>query len=255
MDVMQATSRDFWRSKRDSMRTAALPCALSALIASCTASGEDVRPPDDQLFFPSGMAIAQGKLFVANSNSELRYDSGAIHVIDLAVVEETIAAWAGGTGDRGDCEPDPERRETLICDEAKFINENAGVRIGNFATDIAVQDFTGTSGEVELRVIVPTRGDPSITWADFDGTRLSCASGSGAFLVCDAAHRLSSVRDLGEDAPIHEEPFGVFADAANGYAIVTHLGTPLSPAAITLVDAPRDGTVQISDALVNVFLG
>lgn len=264
MDVMQATSRDFWWSKRDSMRSAALPCAwLCALLASCTASGEDVRPPDDQLFFPSGMAIgrlAPGPeqeprpvLFVANSNSELRYDSGAIAVIDLNLVNQAIEAWQGGAGELFSdpaCSRDPERRETQVCEEREFMIRGAGVRIGNFATDIAVQSF-GT----HLRVIVPTRGDPSITWADFDGTRLTCAGGTTEFPLCDAEHRLSSVRNLGDDVPIVDEPFGVFADVAadgsgSGFAVVTHL----TAGALTLVDSPRSGSAQITDTVTNVFL-
>jgi hypothetical protein len=254
MDVMQATSRDFWWSKRDSMRTAAFPCAwLCALLASCTASGEDVRPPDDQLFFPTGMAIASldsvPVLFVANSNSELRYDSGAIAVIDVDLVKQAVVAWKAGNGElfRDDavCSRDREHRETQVCEEREFMIPSAGVRIGNFATDIAVQSF-GT----HLRVIVPTRGDPSITWADFDGTRLTCAGGTAAFPLCDAEHRMSSVGDEGDGFPILDEPFAVFANSDGGFAVVTHL----IAGAVTLVDSSGDRRAQISDTVTNVFL-
>jgi YVTN family beta-propeller protein len=255
MDVMQATSRDFWWSKRDSMRTAAASCAslaLGFLFAACTASGEDVRPPQDQLFFPSGLAAARqtdsaGVLFVANSNSELRYDSGAISVIDLGSIEQVLEPWLADRAP-GSCTPDLDHRETLVCDESLFINRGASVRIGNFATDIAVQDFS-SQGVTQLRVIVPTRGDPSITWADYDGARLSCASGTAAFAVCDAAHRLSTVRN-DPNLPILDEPFAVFADAANGFAVVTHL----VDGAVTLIDAPREGFVQLSDVVRGIFL-
>jgi hypothetical protein len=256
MDVMQATPRDRWRSKRDSMTTAAALCAValtSAMLAGCTASGEDVRPPQDQLFFPSGIAVGNvgntaRVLFVANSNSELRYDSGSISVLDLDIVGSTIDAWRTSRA-TGPCEQDPDHRETLTCDEAMFFNKAAGVRIGNFATDIAVQNFSAQDGNTHLRVIVPTRGDPSISWADYDGNKLTCASGTTAFAECDDAHRLSSVRNDPAGAAILDEPFGVFADATNGFAMITHL----SRGAVTLIDAPRDGRVQISDAIANVF--
>jgi hypothetical protein len=263
MDVMQATSRDFWWSKRDSMRTVAsrASAALSgfgkvgigcAVLAACTASADDVRPPQDQLFFPSGLAVGAVELrsqvlFVANSNSELRYDSGAITVLDLAIVEEVIGRWVREGATDG-CRIDPEHRETLICDAARFVQIGAGVRIGNFATDIALQDFSDASG-VKMRVLVPTRGDPSIAWADWDGSKLSCATGSAAFALCDEQHRLSTVRSLSEERPISEEPFGIFADAANGFAMVTHL----NDAAVTLVHAPREGGLQITDTIRNVF--
>lgn len=246
------------------MRTAAWPCAsvasvvgrgaLACALIGCTASGDDVRPPDDQLFFPSALAVARvgtgHVLFVANANSELRYDSGTISVIDLTLVESVIAAWVGPDHQKGSCEVDTDRRETLVCDEKMFFNESAGVRIGNFATDIAVQDFSATQpGVMQLRVIVPTRGDPSITWADFDGTRLSCAAGTTAFALCDAEHRLSLVHNDPDGLPILDEPFGVFADAANGFAIVTHL----TRGAITLVDAPQGRGAQIADVVTGVF--
>src|SRR5689334_10349949 len=107
---MQATPRNPLWSNRHPMRTAAsacVLCALGALIASCTASAEDVRPPPNQLFFPSGLAVTPpGKktpvLFVANANSELRYDSGSIIVIDILRVQTTINAWLHG-GATGDC--------------------------------------------------------------------------------------------------------------------------------------------------------
>jgi DNA-binding beta-propeller fold protein YncE len=241
------------------------------LIASCTASADDVRPPPNQLFFPSGLAVTPpGKkapvLFVANANSELRYDSGSIVVIDILRVQTTINAWLNG-GATGDCIQDPDHRETLVCEEAPFILEGAGVRIGNFATDIAVQDFTDpvdptkpddpNASKIKLRVFVPTRGDPSIAWADYDGDRLFCSADSG-FAQCDDRHRLSSVLNDPNQPPVTDEPFAVFATAQppaegsttkQGYAIVTHLTT----GAVSLVDSPEDGTVQISDVASTLF--
>ena len=51
-------------------------------LAACTASADEVSPPKDQFFFPTGLAIApdESRLFVTNANSELRYDSGSINV-------------------------------------------------------------------------------------------------------------------------------------------------------------------------------
>ncbi|HMG56402.1 MAG TPA: hypothetical protein VK601_23040, partial [Kofleriaceae bacterium] len=72
------------------MRTAARMCAFAAGLAAagCTASSEDVRPPPDQLSFPTGLAVSPdgNALFVSNANSELRYDSGSIGVVDLTIV-------------------------------------------------------------------------------------------------------------------------------------------------------------------------
>jgi hypothetical protein len=243
---------------------ACVSCALGcALIASCTASAEDVRPPPDQLFFPSGLAVTPpgnhaAALFVANANSELRYDSGSISVISLVTVRTIVDDWVMNHN-QGGCELDPDHRETLVCDEKPFIREGAGVRIGNFATDIAVQDFTdpATPDAPKLRVFVPTRGDPSIAWADYDGDRLFCANDEG-FVQCDDKHRLSSVLNDPNQPPVTDEPFDVFATTQppaepggkhQGFAIVTHLTT----GSITLVDAPEEGTVQISDVAIGLF--
>jgi DNA-binding beta-propeller fold protein YncE len=230
-----------------------LGCTLAF---ACTASAEDVRPPQDQLFFPSGLAVfPRGNvLFVANANSELRYDSGSISVINLETVRNVIdRAKDGGTADilGSSCDPDPDHRETLICDVAPFMKKGAGVRIGNFATDIAMQDF-GTT----LRLIVPTRGDPSIAWADYADGSLSCTAGSAGFALCDDAHRLTTVQNDPDLLPIPDEPFGVFADPGsaatnntNGFAMVTHL----TNSAVTLIDSPANGNAKIADVVVNLF--
>lgn len=220
---------------------------LALVVAACTASAEDVRPPADQLYFPTGLAISPDErfLFAANGNSELRYDSGSVSVISLDTVQATLAAWLSSAPVIPDgCSQDPDHRETLTCDEAMFMVADAGVRIGNFATDIAVQDLSGG----RLRVIVPTRGDPSISWADFDGARLSCTTGSDTFALCDDTHRLTAARDE-PDVGIPAEPFGVFADSVHGFAIVTHQ----TAGAVSLIDSPADGNAQIVDIRANLF--
>ena len=291
------------------MRTNVLTCALRSwgvslglslglwggiLTSACTASANEVQPPPDQLFFPTGLAVAPNinggmlpagsVLFAANSNSELRFDSGTISVIDLDKVQTVIEMWSPSSGAAPTCgtsstpscgagckPPDPDHRETLTCDAVQFLRKDAGVRIGNFATDIAVQDFSyldqnGTK-VVKSRVVVPTRGDPSIAWADFDGENLSCTTGSSRFALCDDAHRLANVASDPNLPPIPDEPFGVFADPGpavpvmapdgtitsyiypKGFAVVTHLTT----GAVTLVDSPGNGDARVADVKSNLF--
>ena len=159
---MQATNGRHRRSKQPLMRPVKplVAVGLTALvflpiIGACTASADEVRPPDDQIFFPTGAAVApdESALFVANANSELRYDSGSISVFDLPNIDAVVAGWLADRTVPDGCEPDRDRTETLVCDEASFISAQAGVRVGNFATDIAIQDL-GTG----LRLMVPTRG-------------------------------------------------------------------------------------------------
>jgi DNA-binding beta-propeller fold protein YncE len=248
-----------------SMRS--LPAPLAAALASaaalgagCTASGDEVRAAPDQLFFPTGAAVSPdgARLFVANANSDLKFDSGTLSVVPLAAVEAVVAPWLArrevpgevcGEGSEGGpcCAQDPDFTETLVCDERRFLGltAQAGVRIGNFATDIAVQDL----GAGALRLIVPTRGDPSITWVDYrpDEARLVCSAGGG-FELCDDSHRLSFVLD-DADLPLPEEPFAAYADPAGEFAMVTHLTT----GSVSLIDSPRDGGARISDVELVAF--
>ncbi|HET9622518.1 MAG TPA: hypothetical protein VFP84_14195 [Kofleriaceae bacterium] len=233
----------------------------AALIAGCTAAEADVQPPKDQLFFPTGLAVdpLETVLFSANSNSELRYDSGTLLVFDLKQIEQIITAWTTSRS-TGPCSIDPDHPESLICDEVpdpqnhiSLVNPDAGVRTGNFATEISVQKFGNDPGDDHVRLFMPTRGDPSVNWADFDGTSLHCAPGNEKFALCDDAHRLTqTIEDL-DNTNLADEPFGVFADGdadGTGFAVVSHQ----TNGAVTLIDSPRDGTVQIADTKYNVFL-
>src|SRR5262249_47297191 len=116
---------------------------------------------------------------------------------------------------------------------------------GNFATDIALQD----TGNGTLRLIIPTRGDPSIAWLDWDGSQLQCNPGAQGFSLCDENHRLSYLHDDSDLSGIPDEPFDAFADSAGQFAVVTHLTT----GAITLIDSPIGGNATISDVLAGFF--
>jgi YVTN family beta-propeller protein len=224
--------------------------AAAAALGACTASADDVRPPGDQLFFPTGLAVTPDEhfLFAANANSELRYDSGTISVVNLDTVQSVIDGWLATPQIKPDhCDQDPDFRETLVCDEAMFLAPTAGVRIGNFATDIAVQAFA--SGHI--RVLVPTRGDPSISWADFDSQtgKLSCTQGSESFALCDDAHRLTGDPDDPDLGSIPNEPFGIFADSVSGFALVTHQ----TAGAVSLIDSPDGIDAKVVDIRQNLF--
>jgi DNA-binding beta-propeller fold protein YncE len=235
--------------------------AVLLLVCSCTASASQVEPPADQIFFPTGLAVApdDSVLFVVSANSDLRYDSGSIAVIDLSVVDQMVTQWESTTQPSDACTQDTDHRETEVCSQSTFVNTGAGARVGNFATDIAVQDTGGGT----LRLIVPTRGDPSISWVDWDGARLSCNSNGEPFALCDDVHRLSYVTPVGVQTGsgcdtstnplcaqlIADEPFDAFADSTNQFAIVTHLTT----GDVTLIDSPIGGNAVIADVVAGLF--
>ena len=209
------------------------------LVAGCTASVDAVQVPVDRLFFPIGVAVdpTERVLFVASANSDLQYNGGTISVIDLELVDQVIAGWDLGEVPDG-CAGDPDHVETLVCEESLFLQAAATARMGNFATSIAVQD----RGDGLARLFVPTRGDPSITWLDWDGAVLECGGDT-----CDDAHRLAAIDD---DSFIPDEPFDAAAGTAGQFAIVSHL----TSGAVTLLDSPGDGPATIADVTGGLFL-
>ena len=246
MEIMQATMGRTSQSKRLAMRSI---CAIFLLVG-CTASGEEVRPPDNEIFFPTGAAVdpvSSSHLFIANANSDLTYDSGSISVFDLQEIDDVIQQWETSRNIPADCSQEGDHFETLVCKEEIFLGRTRdfGVRIGNFATEISVQD----TGNGTLRLIVPTRGDPSIAWADWNGERLDCREGNEGHEQCDDDHRLSFVGNDADNISISEEPFSAFADSAGQFAMVTHL----TSGAVTLIDSPIGGKAVITDIVQGVF--
>lgn len=226
-----------------------LPLAL-ALLAGCPAAGDEVRPPDDQLFFPTGVALSPDhqRLFVLNANSDLRYDTGSISLVDLDAVESLASAWTTG-GDLGDgCIADASVPTIMQCNEASVLNADGSIRIGNFATELAVQELT-TGG---LRLFAAVRGDPSLTWVDYDvdADQLSCGNERAGFPECDDAHRLARLRNQADLFNLPDEPFDVYVNSAAGFVVVSHL----SEGAISVADAPPDGAPPVlSDAIGGLF--
>jgi DNA-binding beta-propeller fold protein YncE len=165
-------------------------------------------------------------------------------VINLDTVDEVAAAWTTTQG-TGDCTQDPEHSETLTCPAVDFMIPDAGARVGNFATSLGVQD----TGNGTLRLVVPTRGDPSITWVDYDGAKLQCNTHGLDFDLCDDAHRLSYVHNDPNLAYLPSEPFDVYVDSPGQFAVVTHL----TSGDVTLVRSPIGGAATIADIQVGLF--
>lgn len=233
------------------------PAAILALglVAACTASSDEVRPPADQLFFPTGIVLSpdQSALFVASANSDLRYDSGTITSFETAAIADIVAAWQADRTVPAGCAVDEGSLETLDCDQMIFLHDGSGqprpggaVRVGNFATAMAVQDVGGGNA----RLFIPVRGDPSISWVEWDaGSRtLFCGVGEGLPL-CNDAHRLTRIRGDASLPVIADEPYGVYADSVGEFALISHL----TSGTVTLVDSPKAGTPVVVDALSGLF--
>lgn len=234
----------------DRFRCASAAVAAFALTA-CTASSDEVQPKEGSIFFPTGLAVSPNDsyLFIASANSDLRYDSGTIEVADVAEVERVVSAWKDSETVPDGCTAATDGSGTLECPPADFLLPNAAVRIGNFAATIAVQDLdVQDSEDRDLRLIVPVRGDPSVTWIDWDGEALSCSTSQG-FELCNDDHRLTRLRNDSDLPAIVDEPYGVYVDSVGEFAMVTHLTT----GTVTLVDSPADGSPVLADTLTGLF--
>lgn len=238
-------------------RAGAPALLLIGMLTGCPASGDDLQPPRDELVFPTGLAVSPdgSRLFAVNANSDLRWSSGSVVAFDLAAVDDLASRWVAlpveerGCRDQESplagepCSCGLEDPTILSCDQAGVTDAGAGVRIGNFATDLAIQDL----GDGALRLFVPVRGDPSVTWIDYRGGELACDGTSEGFPLCDDARILRNAIDPTRE--LFGEPFGVFVDSAGEYAVVTHL----ERGAVSLIHAPRDGEPALVDALANLF--
>ena len=264
---MTITSRATLWGGRPSKGAVFLRASLVSLAfagVACTASATEVEPPPTQFFFPTAAAVSpdDSVLFVTNGNSELRYDSGTVSVVDLDTVDAVVANFgatmtAPPNADGQDCSAttsdgssqcctvDPNNVLTLICDETQFMRPNAAARIGNFATDVSIQDTqNGTA-----RLVIPTRGDPSITWVDWNGTALGCNSDDKSFELCDDDHRIAFLDNNSNIGILPDEPFFVWASSAGEYAVVSHF----TSGDVTLIDSPIGGKATASDLSIGVF--
>jgi DNA-binding beta-propeller fold protein YncE len=212
-------------------------CGLG-LLAGCPADAEDVRPPESAFYFPIGAAISpdESVLFVSNANSDLRYGSSSLQVVDLDLVDARVRTWVDDGQLPAGCTRDLEGRGTAVCPEedADFLRADATVRMGNFAGEVRVQ----ARADGAVRVFVPSRGDPSITWGDYTAAsgEIDCG-GTGSYPRCDSDHLITRLREDAELIPLTVEPFGMYIDSARGHLVVAHLTT----GNISLITTPPDG--------------
>ncbi|RYE88147.1 MAG: hypothetical protein EOO75_13605, partial [Myxococcales bacterium] len=218
---------------RRSLRTGLGALGLSlTLLSGCFDTDRGPSPRPREFYYPTGLVTSPGgrSLFVANSDFDLQYRAGTVQAIDLERLRGLVArlqppAADGGPGTGqvrcealglatndasdsilypGACAPidldaPPDGQGTLV---------RNSVNIGAFATDIQVMRqpdtaFPGEQGEAggpnadgstRARLLLPVRGDPSLTWIDIDddtggNQTFQMACGQGTSGRCDDAHR------------------------------------------------------------------
>lgn len=173
-----------------------------------------VDPPVAELDFPTAMKLADvdgngtaDHLLVANSNFDLRYNSGTLQSYDLDKLLGCAASctyrddlYPGGTN----CvivSPQATSATTRSPVPGRDLDElpctgllSGEVRVGSFTSDMALAPDAS-------RVYLSVRSESNLTYVDVgSGGTLSCG-GSGSFAKCDDAHRhgdesLASQRDI-----------------------------------------------------------
>lgn len=268
-------------------RRLALPLLL---LAGCENGNVGKRPPEDEMFFPSGLLLdpraAAGEaaryLFVVNSNNDLSYNAGTVVAIDL---ERYFASWQldddynvdpychkeNEDGTKGRCVHDvgsavspefPCRRLALLpqvveCDEEPFIDHF--VRTGDFATVLtsSCNDENHVAGEPckEPRLWLPVRGDPSVTYIDLKPGSTSepgfdCGQGTDKDGRCDPAHRLTHLLNDRDLVEMDREPFNMLISPTQPFAYVAHS----DGSALSLVDLrqPQQCCYPSTEATCNI---
>lgn len=267
----------------------AVPAALAACLSQANPGYE---PPDDALMFPIGLLLdprvstqagpecgddgdCEGRsrcasgvcreparwLFVSNANSDLRFNASTLVAIDLdafsAAIDrsdpEALAALQGPEDPVDDDRPcrflanEPQASE---CTEAPFIAESATVHLGHFSATVA--GFDPDPGDDRTRLLVPVRGDPSVTWIDVAGgsggdpLRFECGqgpdSGEDDPRKCADDHRLRWLLDDPDLDRIGNEPHHVLVSPTRDLAYVTH-AADVDLALIDLAPAGGDAPV------------
>lgn len=254
------------------LRRVLAPLGVGLVVASsaCYKSTTGPDPDDHAFYYPVGVALSPSGnfLFVANSNFDLRFNAGTVQALRLhagagrpGIIDEAKKCAAGnGTACTG-------------ANIGQFVQ--ADVRVGAFAADLRVIPRGVPSIANGGRILVPVRGDASLTAIDYDenadgGITLRC---TGAANPNDFGARCEQPWLLGTDPgsntrglTLEGEPFSVAAwsgqfgvankdpaakdpfvgNPANGIAAVVHQSTGDVSLFVNTEDGREPPTSQLS---------
>jgi len=250
------------------------------LALSCGESNPGIDPPPDQLVFPSGVLLdprvpvgqSARWLFVTNANSDRRYNAGSVLAIDLDGYWEAAFSDPTAVGSASarlntveECESQGRcqfcRRaanlpQVVECSAQPFIAADVTIHVGNFPGPASAWVKPAPNDD-EALLLVPVRGDPSITYVELSGglngaddLRLECgqASDDDGGRRCDDHYRLRFLRNDPDARRLAREPFRVLVSpqADLPLAYVSHQGdSNLTLIALEGLDVGGDGRPAI----------
>lgn len=238
------------------LTAASLVLGVGMAPAACFTSSDGLEPLPRAIYYPTGLVVSPGltTLYVTNSDFDLQYNGGTVQAFDLTTLRSTLlplaeALGAGmgavdacgsvGLGKNDNVVLNPGPCLAIPLDETRV---PSFATIGAFASGaILVHNPTGPGA----RLLVPVRGDPSITFFDVSDDRggpagfsLECgASADDAENRCSGAHRIGEEVSLrGLILPV--EPVGIAAAESVGasMAVVTAHQT-VTAASLTVINA------------------
>lgn len=235
-------------------------CGAAAMVSlfavsGCFTDSDGPDPPRDAFYFPTGLATSPGGkvLYAANSDFDLQFNGGTVLALDLeslrsaalilqAELDKNIGSAAcsalslSGNNQNllnpGPCSP---------LSAAPYIRSS--VTIGAFASGLALLPRPSSlgappSGESTMRLFVPVRGDPSVTYFDLsddrdpNAVRSPCGRGDAFCLDCGAEgenQRCGASHRAGEDSgesvrqlTLTVEPVGIAGTQAGDALVVAH---------------------------------
>jgi hypothetical protein len=218
------------------------------LLSGCFGPGEGVEVPQDQIYFPVGVALdaSQQHLFVVSSDFDLQYNGGAVQSYDLSKLaavlpvrcsEANAAEVCDGVCEAGLCVPEaggtpclttgdrPDADQLLYPGRCNPLDPTplqvSTVKIGAFATDAVIR--TNPDGNQE-RLFVPVRGDSTLHWLDVTDGELNCGQASDG--ACDARHRVGAdTAETNRGIKLGPEPFAIDASLHAENIVVTNQTT------------------------------
>ncbi len=249
---------------------ATLPVSLVAILGCGPDANPGLSPPNDAFTFPAGLSLdprvasesmgicsddlacdagelcAAGQcrepsrwMFVVNAASDLTYNSGSVMGFDLDAFHTALRNSSNiGHPESKISKEAPCRRISLTpsiveCEESFFVPSDATIHIGLFAG--RPQAWDRVAGDGEATLLVPVRGDPSITSIDIrggldqDNLTLDCGQGSDSGRRdgrrCGDEFRMLHYRNDDDEPRIEREPFNIVIDPnpTSPLAYVSHL--------------------------------
>jgi hypothetical protein len=255
------------RTRRLARRLIPLVVGAAACVGACYSNEKGIAPPDNGIYFPTGLALSQPNpdgasgsrwLFVLNSNFDLRYDAGWISAIDLNAVQSAI--------DTLQCNVHPnaaaDAKGTQDCsrsDPSQFIKSS--VRVGTFGADLVATQLyknqsDGTSTPLEWtkgRLLAPVRGDATMTIVDWQESgndiTLYCAPGAqkNSFgTTCAGAWRIGDNSSANtRQLTLEGEPFSIAVPSAKDWTTSDSDAEPRHSGGIAAIVHQSQGDVSV----------